>query len=56
MQQKQTAKNTIIFYHDARVKSLKPGCACTGVVLWLNDPPRYEHKSGASASRYANIG
>ena len=42
--------------HDARVKSLKPRCACTGVVLWLNDPPRYEHKSGALASRYANIG
>ena len=21
-----------------------------------NDPPRYEHKSGALASRYANIG
>lgn len=35
---------------------MKPRCACTGVVLWLNDPPRYEHKSGASASRYANIG
>ena len=33
--------------YDARVKSLKPRCACTGVVLWLNDPPRYEHKSGA---------
>ena len=44
------------FYDDARVKSLKPRCACTGVVLWLNDPPRYEHKSGAQASRYANIG
>ena len=28
-------------------KSQKPRCACTGVVLWLNDPPRYEHKSGA---------
>ena len=26
---------------DARVKSLKPRCACTGVVLRLNDPPRY---------------
>ena len=24
---------------DARVKSLKPRCACTGVALWLNDPP-----------------
>ena len=33
--------------YDAKVKSLKPRCACTGVVLWLNDPPRYEHKSGA---------
>ena len=45
-----------ILSNDARVKSLKPRCACTGVVLWLNDPPRYEHKSGAQASRYANIG
>ena len=27
--------------HDARVKSLKPRCACTGVVLRLSDPPRY---------------
>ena len=27
--------------YDARVKSLKPRCACTGVVLWLNDPPQY---------------
>ena len=45
-----------ILSNDARVKSLKPRCACTGVVLWLNDPPRYEHKSGALASRYANIG
>ena len=26
---------------DARVKSLKPRCTYTGVVLWLNDPPRY---------------
>ena len=26
---------------DARVISLKPRCACTGVVLWLNDPPQY---------------
>ena len=42
-------------YNDARVKSLKPRCACTGVVLWLNDPPRYEHKSGSQASQYANI-
>ena len=25
--------------HDARVKSLKPRCACTGVVLRLSDPP-----------------
>ena len=48
--------NVFIILYDARVKSLKPRCACTGVVLWLNDPPRYEHKSGASASRYANIG
>ena len=56
MQQKQTAKNTISFYHDARGKNLKPRYARTGVVLWLYDLPRYEHKSGASASRYANIG
>ena len=28
-----------IFTEDARVKSLKPRCACTGVVLWLSDPP-----------------
>ena len=26
------------------------------MALWLYGPPRYEHKSGASASRYANIG
>ena len=26
-------------WYDARVKSLKPRCACTGVVLWLSDPP-----------------
>ena len=45
-----------ILSNDARVKSLKPRCACTGVVLWLNDPPRYKHKSEVSASRYANIG
>ena len=25
--------------YDARVKSLKPRCACTGVVLRLSDPP-----------------
>ena len=43
-----------VIYQNARVKILKPRCACTGVVLWLNDPPRYEHKSGAQASRYAN--
>ena len=41
---------------DARGKSLKPRCVCTGVDLWLYGPPRYEHKSGALASRYANIG
>ena len=29
---------TLLFY-DARVKSLKPRCACTGVVLWLYGPP-----------------
>ena len=44
-----------VIYQNARVKILKPRCACTGVVLWLNDPPRYEHKSGSQASQYANI-
>ena len=39
-----------------KVISLKTGRACTGVILWLNDLPQYEHKSGANASRYANIG
>ena len=28
-----------VTYDDARVKSLKPRCACTGVVLRLSDPP-----------------
>ena len=42
-----------VIYQNARFKILKPRCACTGVVLWLNDPPRYEHKSGAQASQYA---
>ena len=28
-----------ILSNDARVKSLKPRCACTGVVLRLSDPP-----------------
>ena len=37
-------------------KSQKPRCACTGVVLWLIDPPQYEHKREAQASRYANVG
>ena len=41
-------------FNDARVKSLKPRCACTRVVLWLNDPPQYEHKSGMIIPRYAN--
>ena len=31
-------------YHDARVKSLKPRCACTGVVLRLSDPPNMSIK------------
>lgn len=39
-----------------KVISLKTQRACTGVILWLNDLPQYEHKSGANASRYANIG
>ena len=30
--------------YDARVKSLKPRCAYTGVVLWLNDPPNMSIK------------
>ena len=30
--------DSFLFY-DARVKSLKPRCACTGVVLRLSDPP-----------------
>ena len=29
----------ILSLYDARVKSLKPRCACTGVVLRLSDPP-----------------
>ena len=28
-----------MYIDDARVKSLKPRCACTGVVLWLYGPP-----------------
>ena len=28
-----------LLFYDARVKSLKPRCACTGVVLRLSDPP-----------------
>ena len=27
-----------------KVISLKTGRACTGVILWLNDLPQYEHK------------
>ena len=59
--------------YDARIKSLKPRCTCTGVVLCFYTPPRYgaehpvdvrfappkterRHKSGAQASRYANLG
>lgn len=41
---------------DDRGKSLKPRCACTGVVLWLNNPPRYGHKSEIFISQYANSG
>ena len=33
-----------ILSNDARVKSLKPRCAYTGVVLWLNDPPNMSIK------------
>ena len=39
-----------------KVISLKTGRACTGVILWLNDLPQYEHKSGANASQYGDIG
>ena len=39
-----------------KVISLKTGRACTGVILWLNDLPQYEHKSGMIIPRYANIG
>ena len=41
---------------DARLKSLKPRCAYTGVILRLSDPPKNEDKSGAHASRYPNLG
>ena len=49
-------KSLLLFlsFYDVKVKSLKPQRACTGVVLWLNDPPRYEHKSETQASQYAN--
>ena len=33
-----------IIHFDARVKSLKPRCACTGVVLRLSDPPNMNIK------------
>ena len=39
-----------------KVISLKTRRACTGVILWLNDLPQYEHKSGANASQYGDIG
>lgn len=39
-----------------KVISLKTQRACTGVILWLNDLPQYEHKSGANASQYGDIG
>ena len=29
----------LLLFDDARVKSLKPRCACTEVVLRLSDPP-----------------
>ena len=51
-------KNAYIWWYnisDIRVRGQKPRCACTGVVSWLPDPPKYEHKSEASALRYANI-
>ena len=39
--QKQNKSDSFVRFIDARVKSLKPRCACTRVVLWLNDPPQY---------------
>ena len=39
-----------------KVISLKTQRACTGVILWLNDLPQSEHKSGANASQYGDIG
>ena len=39
-----------------KVISLKTQRACTGVILWLNDLPQYEHKCGANASQYGDIG
>ena len=51
-------KNIYVWWYnisDIRVRGQKPRCACTGVVSWLPDPPKYEHKSEASALRYANI-
>ena len=47
---------TLSSYINARVISLQPRWARSGVGAWLNDPPRYEHKREAQASRYANIG
>ena len=37
--QKQLNLLFLLLFDDARVKSLKPRCACTGVVLRLSDPP-----------------
>ena len=33
-----------VIYQNARFTILKPRCACTGVVLWLNDPPNMSIK------------
>ena len=34
-------KYNVYNVHDARVKTPKPRCTCTRVVLRLYDPPRY---------------
>ena len=34
-------------FNDVRLKRSETTCACTLVVEWPWDPPRYEHKSGA---------
>ena len=43
-----------LYSDDARGKSPKPRCVCTGAVLGLNAPPRYDHNSGYSAFKKAS--